>query len=171
MERLRISDSAAAWDRIRQIPSNPATRLNGQNRRVLCRTFPQDPLILSGHTFSPDTETPKRVLRRWPDANYPPGHTCNNPFGTWRLGRSGSKGEPPGELAISFMPALVVLLGAVEEQKGKPLTKKQVEAVVSNACCMTVGHEEARAVERARGYADLDPELAWEQWQLARRTV
>ncbi len=131
----------------------------------------EDPLILSGHTFSPDTETPKRVLRRWPDANYPPGHTCNNPFGTWRLGRSGSKGEPTAELAISFMPALVALLGAVEEQKGKPLTKKQVEAVVSNACCMTVGHEEARALERTRGYADLDPELAWEQWQLARRTV
>ena len=29
-------------------------------------------------------------------------------------------------------------------------------------------HEDARAMERGRGHADLDPELAWEQWQVAR---
>jgi hypothetical protein len=45
----------------------------------------EDPLLLSGHTFSPDAESP----RRGPDANYPPGDTCHNPFGVWRLG-------PPG---------------------------------------------------------------------------
>src|SRR5438105_6229904 len=46
----------------------------------------EDPLLLSGHTFSPDRDNPKRVLHRWPDATYEPGHMCHNPFGIWRLG-------------------------------------------------------------------------------------
>jgi hypothetical protein len=29
-------------------------------------------------------------------------------------------------------------------------------------------HGRARSLERSRGYADIDPELAWEQWNLVR---
>jgi hypothetical protein len=29
-------------------------------------------------------------------------------------------------------------------------------------------HADARALERSRGYADIDPELAWEQWTIVR---
>jgi hypothetical protein len=34
----------------------------------------EDPLLLSGQTFSPDRETPRRVVERWPDTEYPPEH-------------------------------------------------------------------------------------------------
>lgn len=127
----------------------------------------EDPLLLSGHTFAPDTETPRRTLARWPDHRYPAGHPCHNPFGVWRLEPQGPRREHP-ELAIVFMPALVTVLLAAERQAGKPLTRKQVEAIVEKGVCMTMTYEDARALERKRGYADLDPELAWEQWQLVR---
>jgi len=31
-----------------------------------------------------------------------------------------------------------------------------------------VEHRRAQEMERARGYADIDPELAWEQWCVVR---
>lgn len=129
----------------------------------------EDPLLLSGHTFSPDVETPRREVRRWPDATYAPDHPCHNPFGVWRLGPAGKKGEPPNELAFVFMPSLAAVLTAAEAQHGKPLTKAQVRQLTEQATCMTMKHEDARALERSRGYADLDPELAWEQWQARAR--
>lgn len=129
----------------------------------------EDPLLLSGHTFSPDAESPRREVRRWPDTTYEPGHACHNPFGVWRLGKAGKKPTPPGELAFVFMPALAVVLTAAEEQQGKPLTKAQVEKITQGAACMTMKHEDARALERSRGYADLDPELAWAQWKARAR--
>lgn len=46
----------------------------------------EDPLLLSGQRFSPDAESPKRVLRRWPDAGYPEGHACaitHSGYGAW----------------------------------------------------------------------------------------
>lgn len=125
----------------------------------------EDPLLLSGHTFSPDAESPRRELRRGPDANYPPGDTCHNPFGVWRLGPPGKKSTSPSALAIVFMPPLVALLTAAEAKKGKPLTQREVEALTKDAVCMTMAHAEARALERSRGYADLDPEDAWGQWR------
>lgn len=38
----------------------------------------EDPVLLSGQTFSPDPGTPRRVLERWPDLAYPPDHACHN---------------------------------------------------------------------------------------------
>ena len=127
----------------------------------------EDPLLLSGQTFSPDVETPRRVLQRWPDDGYPPDHWCHNPYGVWRLGPPGGKGRPQPELHLQFMPGLVVLLAALEEKHG-PLTKAQVLEARDSAVCMAVEHRDAQKLERSRGYADLDPELAWEQWQLDR---
>jgi hypothetical protein len=128
----------------------------------------EDPLLLSGHTFSADAESPKRALYRWPDAVYPRDHVCHNPFGVWRLGAAGSTGEPSNALAITFVPSLVALLESLEQKQGEPLTQEQVEETTSNAVCMTMEHRDAREFERSRGYADIDPRRAWEQWQLAR---
>jgi hypothetical protein len=64
------------------------------------------------------------------------------------------------------MPALGVLLTALEAQSSRPLTRQQVEDARDNAACITMKHRDAQALERSRGYADLNPELAWEQWQL-----
>lgn len=79
----------------------------------------EDPVILSGQTFAPDRETPRRVVERWPDTEYPPDHPCHNPYGVWRLGPPGGTARPMGELVPVFMPALRVLLPALEAEAGK----------------------------------------------------
>ena len=128
----------------------------------------EDPVIRSGQTFSPDRETPRRLVERWPDVEYPPGHPCHNPYGVWRLGPPGGKARALGELALNFMPPLSVLLTALEQKHGKPLTKKQVEAVRDEGVCIAMQPRDVQKLERERGYSDLDPELAWQQWKLLR---
>ncbi len=128
----------------------------------------EDPLLLSGQTFSPDAESPRRTLDRWPDDSYPPDHACHNPYGTWRVGPAGGKARGVSKLAYVFIPALVVLLRAMEDQAERPLEASEVDTLVKGAACMTMEHDDARELERTRGYADLDPERAFEQWQVLR---
>jgi hypothetical protein len=45
-----------------------------------------------------------------------------------------------------------------------------VEQVVHNAPAIAMEARDALALERSRGYADIEPELAWEQWQIVRPT-
>jgi hypothetical protein len=87
----------------------------------------EDPMILSGQTFAPDGETPRRLVERWPDTQYPPAHSCHNPYGVWRLGPPGGSARPTGKLLPVFIPALHVLLTA-REKEGEALTKQQVES-------------------------------------------
>ncbi len=130
--------------------------------------FAEDPLLLTGHRFAPDSETPQRVLERWPDATYGGDHPCHNPFGVWRVGAANSPPRSPGAMAFVFMPALAAVLTAAETKAGKRLTKKQVEAIRDASAYVTMAHRDARSMERTRGYADLEPTLAWEQWQVLR---
>jgi hypothetical protein len=127
----------------------------------------EDPPLLSGHTFSPDAETPRRRLERWPDFEYPEGHPCHNPYGVWRLGAPGSRARTT-VASVSFMPTLRALLEAARDG-GAALTKKQVERLRDEAVVMAVDPAHLAALERARGYADLDPELVWEQWAALER--
>lgn len=120
-------------------------------------------MLRSGQTFSADAKSPRRVVERWPDGEYPADHPCHNPYGVWRLGKPGGKARPMGELTV-FMPTLVAILTALESRAGKPLTKKQVLAARDDGACIAMEPRDAQALERARGYADLDPALAWEQW-------
>lgn len=124
----------------------------------------EDPVLRSGETFSPDEQTPKRVLRRDRDGGYPAAHPCHNPFGVWRLGPPGGAAGVVVDEAFVFMPSLAALLLAIEDKQGAPLTRKQVEAVVEEAVCMKMTPRDAQLMERSRGYADLDPERAFEQW-------
>lgn len=131
----------------------------------------EDPLLLAGHTFQPDHETERRSLERWPDDRYPASHCCHNPFGTWRLVPLHEKKRSIPELAQVPIPALVTLLLAAERQAGRPLARPEVEAIRDRAVCMSMSHADARALEVSRGYADLDPELAFEHWQIARNAL
>lgn len=128
----------------------------------------EDPVLVSGDTFAPDADTPRRRLERWPDDGYPPGHPCHNPFGVWRLGDEGGRADARTELRPVFVPALVVLLTAAEDKAGRPLVRDEVEHLTNEGACVMLSHADARELERGRGYADLEPELAWEQWQLLR---
>lgn len=128
----------------------------------------ENPVLVSGQTFRADANTPPRVLERWPANVYSPNHPCHNPYGVWRLGPPGGVARPRGSLAMVFMPALVAVLRALESKAEAPLTRQEVEAVRDQASCVAMEHRDAQALERSRGYADLDPELVWEQWQVVR---
>jgi hypothetical protein len=127
----------------------------------------ENPLLLSGQTFSPTAGSPRRVVQRWPDDGYPSDHWCHNPYGVWRLSAPGGQARSQTELHPLYVPALVVLLHALERKDG-PLARPQVEQAAKEATCVAVEHRHAREMERARGYADIDPELAWEQWCVVR---
>lgn len=131
----------------------------------------EDPVLRSGQTFAPNADTPRRVVERWPDTRYPPDHPCHNPFGLWRLGPPGGVARPLGDLELVFVPPLRVVLAAVEAKHGAPLTQAQVEATRDQATCISMESRDAQKLERSRGYADLDPELAWAQWSVARDHV
>jgi hypothetical protein len=131
----------------------------------------ENPLMLSGQTFTPDEATSRRVLQRWPDDGYPQSSPCHNPYGVWRFGPGGGTGTPQSKTAPVFVPPLVTLLQALESKNGAPLTRAQVEETRDNGPCIEMKREHARAMERSRGYADIDPELAWGQWQIVRATA
>jgi hypothetical protein len=69
-----------------------------------------------------------------------------------------------------FVPALAALLGALEAQRGRPLTEAQVLAARDGGACIMMAPRDAQRLERSRGYVDLEPALAWAQWQLVRGT-
>ena len=53
------------------------------------------------------------------------------------------------------------------------LPTAEVEAVVGRGTVIAMTPAHAQALERSRGYADIEPadiepELAWEQWQIVR---
>jgi hypothetical protein len=127
----------------------------------------EDPMLRSGQTFSPDAETPRRVVERWPDTQYPPGHSCHNPYGVWRLGPPGGSARSMGKLEPVFIPALHAILLSLEKN-GKVLTKEEVEATRDKGSCIAMEPRHAQGLERGRGYSDLNPELVWEQWQALR---
>jgi hypothetical protein len=130
----------------------------------------EDPVLASGDTFTPDLDTPRRRLERWPDDGYPPGHACHNPFGIWRLGAEGGEAESRSERRPVFIPSLVALLTAAEEKAGRRLRRAEVERLTSEGVCMMMTHADAKNLERGRGYADLEPELVWRQWQVLRKS-
>jgi hypothetical protein len=149
------------------VGANPAA--SSQWLTVLnCFQLDEDPALSTGHTFSPDAATPRRPLERWPDHRHPASHACHNPFGLWHAGQPDAARRPASKLAIVFMPALAVVLQTSEEKAEMALDRDEVERITHQAACITMTHEDARALERKRGYADLDPELAWEQWCVLR---
>lgn len=72
------------------------------------------------------------------------------------------------DLILVFVPPLVTLLLAAERSKGSPLTEEEVFDVRDGATCIRLRTSIAEAMADERGYADLDPERCWEQWQTVR---
>lgn len=66
------------------------------------------------------------------------------------------------------IPALVAVLLNKEREKGEPLTESEVIEIRDGAVCQMGTVHEIKALEESRGYSDIDPEHAWEQWQKAR---
>ena len=123
--------------------------------------------LVSGQGFALSADEGRRVLERWPDALHHRSDERSNPFGVWRLVEH-SEVVPPGEDLAVAVPALLAMLAAAEQRAGAPLTRGQVEAIAARTPRVMTPVAEARTMERSRGYADLLPELAWEQWLLER---
>ncbi len=75
------------------------------------------------------------------------------------------------DLIITPVPALVAVLLATEKEKMTPLTQAEVEDIALNAVCIAMPRLARQKLDEARGYADIDPEHAWEQGQQARQQL
>lgn len=71
-------------------------------------------------------------------------------------------------LVPTFVPPLITLLANLEDAKGSPLTQAEVEEVRDRGVCIMLPASKAAAMAEGRGYHDLDPERAWDEWQDAR---
>jgi hypothetical protein len=128
----------------------------------------ENPALASGHTFRPDADAERRVLERWPDSHHDSSDGRYNPFGIWQLKAPEEARVKATKLALTFIPTLSVILTAAERAKGGALARSEVEQIVSEGSVIAMEHCDASALERSRGYADIEPELAWEQWQIVR---
>jgi hypothetical protein len=72
------------------------------------------------------------------------------------------------DVIITHIPSLVATLLNREGAKGAPLTRDEVESIRDSAPCVALTPAQRAAVDARRQYDDIDPELAWEQWQTAR---
>jgi hypothetical protein len=79
-----------------------------------------------------------------------------------------SRREPKEQLVLVFIPALVTVLIAAENKKGSPLEEAEVLSIRDSAVCMAVRLSDAVEAERRRGYPDIAPETAWEDWKSLR---
>ena len=75
-----------------------------------------------------------------------------------------SNSEETEDLIIAPVPALVAVLMRLEQEKGSPLTQAEVIAARDNAACIAMPRFAYQAVTESRGYADINPERAWEEW-------
>ena len=78
-------------------------------------------------------------------------------------------GRPnPGHFTILPVPSLAAILLRAERLKGAPLTRAEVDAIRNGVHVIVVPSEAAQAVEEKRGYKDIEPSRAWEEWQRLR---
>ena len=131
----------------------------------------EEPAMASGHTFQPDAEHPRRKIERWPDHRHHPDDGRHNPYGLWRFLPEGSAGLDATSLKAVIMPTLMSQLLAAERSRGRPLEQGEVEKLVGRAPAISMKIQDASAMERSRGYADIEPELAWSQWQMVRERL
>ena len=86
-------------------------------------------------------------------------------------GKKQRGGDPEDPLVPAFLPALVALLIRAEQLKGAPLTEREVLRIRDGAGCVMVPLSVRTATEADRGYADLDPDAVWEDWQEFRQQL
>jgi len=131
----------------------------------------EQPGLATGHTFQPDANATRRAFDRWPDHRHHPRDGRHNPFGLWRFRQPGAPGPAGNDLVPTIMPSLVAMLQTKERSKGAPLTQREVAEIVAKSPAMMMKARDVLALERSRGYADIEPELAWEQWQIVRSAL
>ncbi|WP_228121969.1 hypothetical protein [Variovorax paradoxus] len=79
-----------------------------------------------------------------------------------------AKRPNPKHLVLQYVPALAALLARAEQLKAAPLTQAEVEKIRDHASVMVANNRAAKAVAEKRGYKDIHPESAWEEWKVLR---
>ena len=74
-------------------------------------------------------------------------------------------------LVLVPIPALVAILLHVERTKGTALTEPEVLALRDGCVCVTMRYDMAEKMEQERGYRDIRPENAWEDWVAVRPSL
>jgi hypothetical protein len=74
-------------------------------------------------------------------------------------------------LFIVPIPSLVSSLLALETKKGSPLTESEVLEATDKAPSVAVPAQALAAMAEGRGYDDIDPENAWDEWQAIRPSL
>ncbi len=69
------------------------------------------------------------------------------------------------------IPPLVTLLQNLERQKGSDLSEEEVLSARDTAVGMMMRRSHRDEVANKRGFPDIDPENAWAEWQVIRRTL
>ena len=92
-------------------------------------------------------------------------------FGMFKRNNAKPSPEQDQPLMLVPVPPLVALLANREREKGSPLTEAEVNEMRDNCVCINLPLSEARKMAEARGYDDINPEVAWDQWQVAREQL
>lgn len=76
--------------------------------------------------------------------------------------------EQRDSLLIVPVPSLVATLLNRERTKGSALTEAEVLAIRDAAPSIAMPRVVVEELNRSRGYADIDPENVWAEWQTVR---
>lgn len=68
------------------------------------------------------------------------------------------------EIVIVPVPSLIAVLANAEDTKGTDLTQQEVLEIRDNCACIAMPKSIIATLEEKRGYPDINPEFAWEQW-------
>lgn len=75
------------------------------------------------------------------------------------------------ETILVFIPPLVALLLRAEELKNSALTENEVLNIRDASQTMAVPISVAKNMEEERGYADIDAENCWSEWNIIRKEL
>lgn len=75
------------------------------------------------------------------------------------------------DLVVLPIPALVAVLLNRERDKGSPLSEAEVLAIRDGAECVMAPADVAAKVTQERGYDDIRPGHAWEDWNAIRPSL
>jgi hypothetical protein len=70
-----------------------------------------------------------------------------------------------------FIPALVAVLLSKEREFGRELTQQEVESIRDSATAVRMSVDVAKEMIKERGYLDIDPENAWEEWLMYKKYI
>lgn len=68
------------------------------------------------------------------------------------------------QIVIVPIPSLVSILLNAENEQGSALSENEVNEMAENCVCLTMPLSSALELELKRGYRDIRPEYAWQDW-------